>query len=110
MHADGSRISMAWGRFYFIAVFITYCAAEFLLGRWTALSLRRGADVRPLARPLVLSLPVFAWIGYWLALSLSPYLRPRSVYRQCGLVVLAVAGVFFSSLLWMLLLANIYGT
>ena len=110
MHADGSRISMAWGRFYFVAVFVAYCGAEFLLGRWTALSLRYGANVWPLARPLAISLPLLAWIGYWLALFLSPYLRPRSTYRQCGLLVLAFAGVFFSSWLWMFLLANIYGT
>ena len=100
---------MAWGRLYFVAVFVGYCAAEFLLGRLTALSVRRGVDVWPLTRPLIVTLPLLAWIGYRLALFLSPYLRPRSIFCQFGLVVLAFAVVFFSSWLWMFLLANIYG-
>jgi hypothetical protein len=58
---------------------------------------------------LFFSLPLLAWAGSWFALVGSPYLRPRSLYRHCGLVVLLFAGVFFSTWFWMLFAVNIYG-
>jgi hypothetical protein len=54
-------------------------------------------------------LPSLAWLGYFISFAGSPYLRPRSVYRYVGLAILAVAGVFFSTLFWLLFAVNIYG-
>ena len=102
---DGSRFSMAWGRFYFIAVWVVYCIFAFLLARWNATSHQHPRDLR-----LMFALLAFAaWAGYWLALVGSPYLRPRSVYRHCGLVVLSFAALFFPTWFWLLFAVNIYG-
>jgi hypothetical protein len=77
----------------------------FLLYRWNAIS--HQAEVSP--HLLFFVLPLLAWAAYWFALVGSPYLRPRSLYRHCGLVVLSFAGVFFSTWFWMLFAVNIYG-
>jgi hypothetical protein len=53
---------------------------------------------------------LLAWAGYWFALAGSPYLRPRSVYRHLGLIVLSFAGLFFLTWFWMLFALNIYGS
>ena len=95
---------MAWGRFWFIATWIVYCSAGFSLYRWAALWHRAIS-------PTVgfVALPALAWLGYFMSLAASPYLRPRSIYRYVGLFVLACAGVFFSTWLWLLVAVNLYG-
>jgi hypothetical protein len=85
MNPDGSLFSMAWGRTLFISIWIAYSTISFLLYRWNALS---GGSVVPYQLTF-LALPLLAWAGYWLALVASPYLRPRSLYRYCGLFVLS---------------------
>jgi hypothetical protein len=52
---------------------------------------------------------VLTWLGYFISLAASPYLRPRSIYRYIGLSFLACAGVFFSTWLWLLFAVNLYG-
>ena len=97
---------MAWGRMLFVAVWLLYTGIEFLLYRWNALS-------EPNRVPYQLQfyvLPLLAWAGYWLALACSPYLRPRSIYRQVGLIVLSFGGLFFATWFWMLFALNIYGS
>jgi hypothetical protein len=54
-------------------------------------------------------MPALAWLGYFISLAGSPYLRPRSLYRYIGLVFLACAGVFFSTYLWLVIAVNLYG-
>jgi len=72
MRPDGSRFSMARGRFYFICVWLAYCTVAFLLYRQNAISHLNGA----LHGWLFGALPLVAWFGYWYALGASPYLRP----------------------------------
>jgi hypothetical protein len=104
MNVDGSRISMAWGRFCFVGTWLAYSGISFFLYRWAALSHR---DISPYL--LFVALPILAWLGYFLALAASPYLRPRSLYRYCGLFVLSFAGVFFSTWFWLFFAVNVYG-
>ena len=104
MNPDGSRFSMAWGRFSFIATWMAYCSICFFLYRSAALT-HRGFS--PIMGFVVL--PSLAWLGYFISLAGSPYLRPRSVYRYVGLAVLAAAGVFFSTWFWLLFALNMYG-
>ncbi|MDQ6765774.1 MAG: hypothetical protein M3Z22_06710 [Verrucomicrobiota bacterium] len=105
MNSDGSRFSMAWGRFFFVTVWLLYSATAFALGRLNALGQRhRQLDL------LFMALPILAFVGYWVALFGSPYLRPRSWFTHCGLVVLSFAALFFSTLFWLLFLVNIYGS
>jgi len=99
-----SYISTPWSIVYFVTVFVLYCSIEFLLGRWTILSRSKSMV------SLMLALPLLAWAGFWLALLLSPYLRQRPSRRNCWVIVLSLAAVFFSSLIWILILANLYGT
>jgi hypothetical protein len=101
MISDGSRFSMAWGRFWFIATWVAYCGVSFFLYRHGALT-HHGF-------PGFMALPFLAWLGYFISLAGSPYLRPRSVYRYIGLGVLAVAGVFFFTWLWFVVAVNLYG-
>lgn len=103
MRPDGSRFSMARGRLYFIAVWFVYSGAAFLLYRQNAVGHGAGDGW------LFLALPLLAWTGYWFALGASPYLRPRSWFRQCGIAVLSFAGLFFSTWFWLLVAVNTYG-
>jgi tRNA (mo5U34)-methyltransferase len=104
MHAYRTRFSLAQGRLYFVAVWLVYSSLAFLIARWNVTSHQHPKDLR-----LVFAgLAVAAWAGYWFALVGSPYLRPRSVYRHLGLVFLSLAGVFFSTLLWLLLAVKAY--
>jgi len=96
---------MARGRAYFIAVWLAYSSISFLVYRWNALSHANGAAFGWFFP----ALPLLAWAGYWYALGGSPHLRPRSLYRYCGLAVLSFAGLFFSTWFWMLFALNIYG-
>jgi hypothetical protein len=105
MQGDASRFSIAWGRFYFIAVWVVYCGAAFLLARRNVISHQHPRDL-PLVFPV---LALAAWAGYWFALTGSPYLRPRSLYRYIGLFFLSFAGLFFSMLMWLFLAVNVYG-
>jgi hypothetical protein len=102
---DGSFFSMAWGRFLFVAVWLVYCAMAFLLAHWNVTAHAHPHDTRLLFSLLA----VAAWFGFWFALVGSPYLRPRSPYRHLGLLVLSFAGLFFSSWLWVFVVANTYG-
>ena len=106
MRSDGSRFSMARGRFYFVCVWLAYCTIAVLLYRQNAISHLNGA----LHGWLFGALPILAWVGYWYALGASPYLRPRSLYRHVGLAVLSFAALFFSTWCWMLFALNIYGS
>ena len=105
MNPDGSVFSMTFGRFLFIAVWIAYSALSFFLYRWNAV--RHGSAV---SGPVFIVLLCLAFAGYWFALVGSPYLRPRSLYRYCGLLVLSLAGLFFSTWFWMLFALNLYGS
>ena len=93
------------GRIYFAAVALVYCSLALLLARWNVTAHQQPIDVRFAFALLALA----AFGGFWFALAGSAYLQPRSLYRHVGLFVLAFAGVFFSSLLWMFLAVNIYG-
>ena|ERR1700720_1145153 len=104
MNPDGSRFSMAWGRAWFIATWLAYSSVAFFLYRCAALTHRGFSEIVGF---IVLS--SLAWLGYFISLAGSPYLRPRSVYRYLGLAVLAAAGVFFSTWFWLLFAVNIYG-
>jgi len=104
MNPDGSRFSMGWGCFWFIATWIAYCGVAFFLYRWAALTHRGFSEIVGF-----IVLPSLAWLGYFISLAGSPYLRPRSLYRYCRLAVLSFAGVFFSTWLWLLFAVNIYG-
>jgi hypothetical protein len=82
------------------------CGYRILLYRWNTLS-----EPNPVPYQLQFHiLPFLTWAGYWFALAGSPYLRPRSVYRHLGLIVLSFAGLFFSRWFWMLFAVNIYGS
>jgi hypothetical protein len=106
MNSHRSIFSMAWGRTLFVGVWLVYSGIEFLLCRWNALS-----EPNPVPDQLQFYvLPLLAWVGYWFALAGSPYLRPRSVYRHLGLIVLSFAGLFFATWFWMLFALNIYGS
>ena len=96
---------MAWGRFGFIATWLAYSGVAFLLYRWAALTHRGVSEI-----VVFVVLPSLAWLGYFISLAGSPYLRPRSAYRYTGLAVLAAAGVFFSTWFWLLFALNIYGS
>jgi hypothetical protein len=104
MNPDGSRFSMVWGRFWFVAPWFVYCSVAFFLYRRAALTHRGFSEIVGF-----IVLPSLAWLGYFIALAGSPYLRPRSTYRYLGLVVLAIAGVFFSTWLWLVIAVNLYG-
>jgi hypothetical protein len=95
MNVDGSRFSMATGRLWFIATWILYCSVGFWLHRWAALS--RHA-ISPIVGFVVM--PALAWLGYFISLAGSPYLRPRSLYRYIGLVFLALAYSFLHTCGW----------
>jgi hypothetical protein len=97
---------MAVGRAYFIGVWVTYCGTAFLLYRWNAVAHLNGS----LHGWLFIALPLVAWAGYWHALGGSPYLRPRSVFRHCGLAVLSFGALLFSTWFWMLFALNMYGS
>jgi hypothetical protein len=106
MNSQRSIFSMAWGRTLFVALWLLYAGVELLLYRWNALS-----EPNPVPYQLQFyMLPLLAWAGYWFALAGSPYLRPRSVYRHLGLIVLSFAGLFFLTWFWMLFALNIYGS
>jgi hypothetical protein len=76
-----------------------------------ALSLQRPFGTEPRTYQLQFYvLPLLSWAGYWFVLAGSPNLRPRSVYRHLGLIVLSFAGLFFSTWFWMLFALNIYGS
>ena len=104
--ADGRHFSMARARVYFVCVWLAYSTAAFLLYRQNAISHLNGA----LHGWTFGALPLLALAGYWYSLAASSYLRPRSVYRHCGLAVLSLAALFFSTWFWMLFALNIYGS
>jgi hypothetical protein len=102
---NGSRFSLARGRLYFAAVWVWYCTLAFILAGWNVTSHHQPLDMRLAFAALALA----AWAGYWFALTGSPYLRPRSLYRYVGLFFLSFAGLFFSTLIWLFLAVNVYG-
>src|SRR6266536_4947621 len=62
--AEGSRFSIARGRFYFVAVWVGYCSLAFLIARWNVTSHQHPKDLRLVFALLALA----AWAGYWFAL------------------------------------------
>jgi len=90
---------------YFIAVWLAYCCGAFAVYRRNALAHFDGG----VFSGLLLTLIGLAWLSYWYALRASPYLRPRSVFRECGIAVLSFAALFFSTWLWMFFAVNMYG-
>ncbi len=102
--AHGS-MSIAAARWYFIAVWLAYCVAAFLLARHGSL---HPEATRWTPRAFA-ALALAAFAGYWHALAASVYLRPRSLYRHLGLAVLAFAGLFFSTLCWAFFVTGAYG-
>ena len=76
MNPDGSQFSMGWGRFWFVVTWVAYCGVAFLLYRRAALSHSGFSEIAGF-----IVLPSLAWLGYFISLAGSPYLRPRSIYR-----------------------------
>ena len=102
---DGSHFSIAKGRLYFGAVWVVYCSLAFLLAGWNVTYHREPKDLTLAFALLALA----AWLGFWFALVGSPYLRPRSVYRHIGLLVLSFTALLFSTFIWLFFAVNIYG-
>jgi hypothetical protein len=85
MIADGSRFSMVRGRLYFIALWLAYFGIALAAAGRHAHS--PFENERDFFGGVLLALFGFAWFGYWYILKASPYLRPRSLFRErsyCG--------------------------
>lgn len=94
-------------RIVVVVVFITHAIVGFLLYRWRVISQSSLAG----SEWIVFGIPFWlAFAAYWVALTFSPYLRPRSVYRYIGLTVLSFAGATFCWFCYMFFAANTYGT
>jgi hypothetical protein len=63
MNPDGSRFSMAWGRFCFIATWLMYCGVAFFFYRWAALTHRGFSEIEGF-----ILLPSLAWLVYFIFL------------------------------------------
>jgi hypothetical protein len=90
-----------------VAIFLAHIVAGFLLYRWRVVSDSAITD----NDWLVFGLPFWLAFGsYCFVFVASSYLRPRSLYRHIGLVVLSLASAFGSLCIYMLLALNTYGS
>jgi hypothetical protein len=104
---ERGRISIGALRLCFVVIFLTHIAVGFLLYRWRVISDSAIAD----SDWLIFGLPFWLAFGsYCFVFVTSSYLRPRSLYRQIGLVVLSFASAFGSFWLYMFLALNTYGS
>jgi hypothetical protein len=87
-------------------IFVGYVGSAPFLHRWLGSSQHSAGSYVFLA----LGLPfVFAWLSYFLVLAASPYLRPRSLWREFGLAVLSFGAALFSWWCRVAVIGSIYG-
>src|SRR4051794_2695634 len=92
---------------YLALVFIAHCLIGLALYRWRFVGHPSIADSDFLTFTLPFAL---AALAYWLAIFVSPFLRPRSPYRQIGLIMLSFCTAVVSLFVYMLFGLNIYGS
>jgi hypothetical protein len=102
---DGSRLSISSCCLWYAVVFVGYMLCVFCLHELD------GYEHTPAK---YVSLLIFAqllliWVGYWAVLVASPYLRPRSILRHCGLVVLSYGAVLVTFVCAFCVFGSIYG-
>jgi len=101
------RLSIRSLRIVVVAIFLSHAVIGFLLYRWRVISQSAlaGSDL------IIFGLPFWlAFATYWVSFTVSPYLRPRSIYRYVGLTVLSFAGAAFCWFFYMFFAVNTYGT
>ena len=102
---DGSRLSISSCCLWYAVIFVGYMLCVFCLHELD------GYEHTPAK---YVSLLIFAqllliWVGYWAVLVASPYLRPRSILRHCGLVVLSYGAVLVKFVCAFCVFGSIYG-
>jgi len=105
--SNSSRVSRARSALLVGVVFLVHCAVGFILYRGRVVSRCPvcDSDVFVFTAPLVLAV-----LGYGAVLFSSCWLRPRSVLRGFGLVLISFILVFLSSWCYMVLALNSYGS
>ena len=105
--ADHRADSMTPYWFLIAGVFVSHVIIGVLLFRWRFVHHPSIAD----SDWLTFGTPFFgAAIAYWIVFLRSPYIRPRSIYRQTCLVVLSFCTAFASFWLYMVIGLNTYGS
>jgi hypothetical protein len=106
LHHSRNGISTFGAIVGFAVIFVAYVGSASFLHRWLGSSQLSAGRYFFLA----LGLPfVFAWISYFFVLAASPYLRPRSLWREFGLAVLSFGAAFFSWWCRVAVIGSIYG-
>lgn len=101
------RLSIRSLRIVVLAIFLLHAVVGFLLYRWRVISQSSLGE----SDWIIFGVPFWvACAAYMGAFTFSPYLRPRSVYRYVGLMVLSFAGATFCWFFYMFFAAKSYGT
>jgi phosphate/sulfate permease len=105
-HATNKGVPIPATILLFLAALGLYIASGFAIRSIPALA---AGDTASIVR-IDFVIPALAlWLAYWLIFRVSAYLRPRTLWRELGFVVLSLGMVHLSWWLRMVALASRYG-